>query len=398
MSGARDLEVHLRQLVGREPGEELAPGLRLVGASTECGPRLTFETDGAVVHVEVARLQPGRRCAATTRRLALSHRVEGDVPGDRTALGLRVCRAVAAAAAAREDAVLAALAREAELAEQTGESGARVREVEVGRLLECAGGGRYYTVTPYVGCLIGCKFCYAQGHVAETRALLGLPALPWGSFVDVRVNAPEVLADELMRLPAAPIKFCAVVSDPYHAIERRYRLTRRMLEVLRAAPATAGVLLLTRSGLVTRDIDVLAEIENVWVGVSLPTVDDAARRHFEPRAGSVAERLAALAACRAAGVRTFAVVQPMLPGPIDTLADALAQYAGSVHVGVLHGVEGAAAEFGDPRWTVAADDGWQRRQSAALVAACRERGVSLWTGELPPELDARTGAVSGRAG
>jgi hypothetical protein len=113
----------------------------------------------------------------------------------------------------------------------------------------------------------------------------------------------------------------------------------------------------------------------------VPTIDDDVRRHFEPRAGSVAERLGALAAFRAAKVRTFAIVQPLLPGPIAPLAD-----AGSVRVDVLSGVEGASAQFADPRWPYAADAGWQRDQAAALVAALRTRGVSLWTGELPPEL------------
>ena len=194
-------------------------------------------------------------------------------------------------------------------------------------------------------------------------------------------------------MPAAPIKFCAVVSDPYHAIERRYQLTRRMLTVLRAS--TAGVLLLTRSALVARDFDILSGITDVWVGVSLPTIDDAARRHFEPRAASVAERLRALAECRRVGVRTFAVVQPILPGPTLALADALAEHAGSVRVDVLHGVAGAEAEFADPRWSVAADAAWQRRQAAALTAALADRGVSLWTGELPPGLDGRATDVAG---
>ncbi|MCY1014127.1 hypothetical protein OV079_53170 [Nannocystis pusilla] len=115
-----------------------------------------------------------------TRRLGPSYRFDAAVAADGRALGVAVCRAVATAAAAREEAVLAALARDAEMAEETGdEPGARVRAVTVERLLERAEGGRYYTVTPYVGCLIGCRFCYAQSHVAETRALLGLPPAPW---------------------------------------------------------------------------------------------------------------------------------------------------------------------------------------------------------------------------
>lgn len=388
MPGARDLEVHLRALVGGlARGDELAPGLRLAEVTTECGPRLTFETGGTRVHVEVARLAAGRRSAVQTRRLGLSYRFDEVVSADLRALGVTVCRAVASAAAVREEAVLAALAHDAEMAEETGEEpGARVRAVTVERLLERAEGGRYYTVTPYVGCLIGCKFCYAQSHVAETRALLGLAPAPWGSYVDVRVNAPEVLAAELMTSPPAPIKFCAVVSDPYHAIERKQQLTRRMLLALRDAQWQAGVLLLTRSGLIERDLDVLPAIANAWAGISIPTIDEEARRHFEPRAASIPARLAALQACKAAGLRTFAIVQPLLPGPIAPLADALAECAGSVRVDVLHGVEGAEQEFAEPRWAAAGSLDWQREQAAALTAALHERGVPLWSGELPPGL------------
>ena len=398
MPPVRDLESHLRALVGGlAPGEELAPGLRLRDASSERGPRLTFQSGDAEIHVEIARLVAGRRHAVATRHLALSYRVEGRVEGTATdtsgeaarALGVSVCRAVAGAALRHEDAVLADIEREAQQARDADPSpDARVREVHVQRLLERVGDDArgHYTATPYVGCLIGCKFCYAQRHVAETRALLGLPDARWGSYVDVRVNAPEVLARELDVLPPRPVKFCAIVSDPYHAVERRQGLTRRMLEVLRDAPRPRGVLVLTRSALIERDAELLARVPLSWAGVSLPTVDDAARAHFEPRAASVPERLRALARCRDAGVRTFAIVQPLLPGSLEDLADALAARVSSARIDVLHGVEAASDDFADPRWAAAADPAWQAARAQALAAALRVRGVAVWSGELPPEL------------
>lgn len=376
MSGGLDVDAALLRLLGDlQPGDEVAPGLRFLDLRTECGPRLTLASASGEFDVEIARLLPGRRSAAQTRAFALSYRA-GDAPTSaRKAEGLAACRVLAARVARHEEEVLALL-RDADAP--------RVREVRVARLLERADAGRWYTVTPYVGCLIGCRFCYAQSHVAETRALLGLPPAPWGSYVDVRVNAPEVLAQELAALPPAPIKFCAVVSDPYHAVERRYGLTRRMLEVLRASEA--GVLILTRSALIERDLDVLAAVPKMWAGVSLPTLDDEVRRRFEPRASSVSERLGALRACRAAGVSTFAIVQPILPGPLDALADTLAGLATSVRVEVLHGVEGAADDFAGPEWAQAADPAWQHDRAEELRAALSARGVPLWSGELPPEL------------
>jgi DNA repair photolyase len=126
----------------------------------------------------------------------------------------------------------------------------------------------------------------------------------------------------------------------------------------------------------------------VWVGASIPTADDDVRRHFEPRAASVPERVEALTALRAAGIRTFAVVQPILPGPIDELAALLAGAVSSVTIDVLRGEELAAADFDDPRYTRARMDDWQQAQARELRGALAARGVLVWRGELPPELSA----------
>jgi DNA repair photolyase len=235
---------------------------------------------------------------------------------------------------------------------------------------------------------VGCRFCYAQSRVAEVRRLALLAQAPWGSYVDVRVNAPEVLASELERLPPLPIKFCPIVSDPYHPIERRYRVTRGCLEALGDAAIPRPVLVLTRCRLVERDLDVLAALPRAYVGVSIPTVDDEVRGHFEPRGASISERLALLATFARAGVGTFAVVQPILPGSIPALADALADRCGSVSIDVLRGEFGAAEEFADARFAHARDPAWQNARAAEMREALAARGVAVWEGELPPGLAA----------
>ncbi|MCA9610636.1 MAG: radical SAM protein, partial [Myxococcales bacterium] len=205
----------------------------------------------------------------------------------------------------------------------------------------------------------------------------------WGSYVDARVNVAEVLARELAVRPRHPIKLCPVVSDPYHAIEAKRGLTRACLEVLRDAPPRP-VFVLTRAALVARDLDLLAAIEGARLGFSLPTVDDAVRAWFEPRAASVDERLAVLREARAKGVETFAVVQPVLPGDTTALADALAEVASSVSLDVLRGEEAATALF--DAHPEARDEGWQRARVEALRAALTARGVRCWDGELPPDV------------
>jgi DNA repair photolyase len=245
---------------------------------------------------------------------------------------------------------------------------------------------RHHTLTPYVGCLVGCRFCYAQGRVGESRRMAGLPDVGWGSFVDARTNLPEVLERELESAPAWPLKFCPIVSDPYQAIERRLQLTRRCLEVLARAHTPRPVLVLTRTALVERDLDLIASLPGARVGVSLPTIDDEVRRHFEPRGASIAERLRVLERFRDAGVETFAVVQPQLPGDVDALADALARTVRSVSLDVLRDAFAAEDDFAPPAYQAARTAPWQAERAAAVARALEVRGVPCWTSELPPSL------------
>jgi len=370
-----DLRAHLLDLVGLPLGGEVG-GARLMAVSTELGLRYTFECGGRTLWIEVALADGKSPFAAREGPLCWSYRTDGD--GVDPALGLRLCQTLAARSRSRQAAVLSAIAREGTTAAP------RIREVRGGPLLELAGPShqRYLTVSPYVGCLIGCRFCYAQDRLADRRRLEGLPQVAWGSWVDVRVDAPELLAAELGTAPALPIKFCPIVSDPYQAVESRYRIVRACLEVLREHPRP--VLLLTRSSEIVHDIDVLRTLPQVWAGLSIPTFDDDVRRHFEPRGAAIGERFAALSALRAANIRTFAMVQPMLPGPIEPLADALGQTCDSVRIDVLHQIYGAAEDFA--RYDDSAADSWQMGQSAALAEALRARKVAIWPGELPAEL------------
>ena len=384
-----DLRSRLLSLV--EPtdiGGELVTGTRLTGVSTELGLRFTFEVGDDEIHVELEPAVDGRPHAVRTAQLMFSYRV-----GDRrrpvdSKLGIELCQAVADRAAARERAVLAAIERDAAAAREHTEGEQRVRKVEVESLLERAGTPkeRFYSLTPYVGCVVGCQFCYAQTRVGIVRRLEQLPALRWGSYVDIRYNAAEVLERELATLPVHPIKFCPIVSDPYQAVERKHRITRACLQTIASAERVFPTLVLSRCLEIVEDADLIASLPRAFAGVSVPTIDDDARRHFEPRAASIDERLRALDVLREAGVSTFAIVQPLFPGSLAGLADALARHVQSVRIDVLYGVEGAATQFADPRYSHCRDAAWQAEQASALAEALAERGVSVWPGELPPAL------------
>jgi DNA repair photolyase len=244
-----------------------------------------------------------------------------------------------------------------------------------------ADGVRFYTVNPYVGCLIGCGFCYAQTRVALVRRLMAIPELPWGRYVLYKENAAEVLARELDEKERLPVVFTPLVADVYQSVERKLSITRACLEVL--AERQVRAYLLTRSTLVLRDIEVLARIPRATVGFSIPTDDDAVALAYEPHASRVSERLQALGLLRARGLTTMAVVQPILAMNLYALADRLAEVCDFVRVDVYRpdALGGARLESTTPG---APSPPEQEATALALREALRARSVRLWDGQVPP--------------
>jgi DNA repair photolyase len=186
--------------------------------------------------------------------------------------------------------------------------GVTVREVECRTVLNHSPIGDY-SLNCYTGCVHACVYCYArfmQRFHPHTE--------PWGKFVDVKVNAAEVLARQLRRLPPGEV-FISSACDGWQPLERRYRLTRRCAELLLEAGFTLSIL--TKSELVLRDLDILAS-QNVRLGVTITTPDETLARRWEPKASSVAGRLRILREAKAAGLRTSMSIGPLLPGLSDT--------------------------------------------------------------------------------
>ncbi len=391
-----DLREHLSRLLApAQPGDEIAAGLILRDVSTEGGLRAKLGLDGGTVDVELAPVADATPHAARTKRFLLSYRTGEKSRPVEPDVGLRACDAVAALVASNEDRVVSSLESEARAVRESSEGGLRIRHVQVSRALDSSGtpADPYYLLNPYVGCLIGCRFCYAQAGVGLLRRLQGLAEVPWGSYVDVRVNLHQILARELDELDPLPVKFCPIVSDPYQAVERKERITRRCLEVMAQARRPFPPLVLTRSAAIVEDAPLLASIDGAWAGVSLPTIDDEVRRHFEPRGAPVQDRLRALQVLKEHGVRTFAIIQPMLPGSPEELADALASRVASVRLDVLYGVQGAEREFSDARWAHATEPEWQQQHLERLTTALAARGIATWPGELPPLSQRAPGAA-----
>jgi DNA repair photolyase len=133
---------------------------------------------------------------------------------------------------------------------------------------------------------------------------------PWGEFVDVKINAPELLAREVRKKKKGRV-WISGVCDAYQYVEQKYMLTRKCLEILveQGWPVTIQ----TKSPLVLRDIDILKRSADAEVGFTITTADEKVRRIFEPGAPAIAKRVEALGILHAEEISTFVMVAPMLP-------------------------------------------------------------------------------------
>ncbi|MEO1266782.1 MAG: PA0069 family radical SAM protein [Myxococcota bacterium] len=192
-----------------------------------------------------------------------------------------------------------------------------------------------YSLNPYRGCEHGCVYCYAR----PTHAYLGLsPGLDFETRLIAKVNAAELLRETLVdpRWIPTPITFSGV-TDPYQPIEREMELTRACLEVL--AEMHHPVSIITKSHLVTRDIDLLTELASaqaVAVMMSLTTLNGRLHQAMEPRASHPRRRLHTIQTLAEAGIPVGVMTAPLIPGLNDVempkilrmAADAGASFAG----------------------------------------------------------------------
>jgi DNA repair photolyase len=207
-------------------------------------------------------------------------------------------------------------------------------------------------VNPYRGCSHGCSYCYAR----PTHEYLGFSAgLDFETKILVKRDAPELLRTALSsrRWVPRPIMLSGN-TDAYQPAERRLRITRRCLEVL--AEFRNPVAITTKSYLVTRDIDLLAELaadQAAAVVVSVTTLRDEVQRRMEPRASAPGRRLGAIRVLADAGIPVGVMVAPVVPGLTDhelpsileAAADAGATYADYILLRLPHGVKDLFSEW-----------------------------------------------------
>jgi DNA repair photolyase len=193
------------------------------------------------------------------------------------------------------------------------------------------------SINPYRGCEHGCVYCFAR----PTHAYLDLsPGLDFETKLFAKTNAVERLRAELAKPSHVPTPIAlGINTDGWQPIERDYRLTRQLLEVL--ADTKHPVHIVTKSGLVTRDLDLLAPMarENlVHVHLSVTTLDNRLSAKLEPRAAAPHTRLKAIRALADAGVPTGVLVAPVIPALTDHMLEDIlgaAREAGAASAGYV---------------------------------------------------------------
>jgi DNA repair photolyase len=166
-----------------------------------------------------------------------------------------------------------------------------------------------YVINPYTGCTHGCIYCYANfmrrftGHREK-----------WGDFVDVKINAPDLVSESFKKYRGKAITIGSVC-DPYQPAEKEYKITRKLLEKLIVFPCRFDII--TKSDLVVRDIDLLKRFSEIIVAFSFSSFDDKIRKEIEPGAPSPRRKFEALKKLSKFGIKTAVFISPIFPEITD---------------------------------------------------------------------------------
>lgn len=345
----------------------LPEGWAVTEVADDQGPTVLAQSDSEHLAIALDRFDAGRPCYARTERFNLWYSSVGRGSAVLSSDGRGAVDAVVAAVRRIEPGLPQVAAGEVGRA-------ARLRTIHVARALFRESPGVYW-FNPYIGCTIGCPVCNSVDRAEFSRVFDGLAREPWGRWVDVKANAPAVLATELRHLAPGWVRFCPIVADPYQPAERRFRITR---QALTAMVGTGFVpILLSRCGLLLEDLDLICQFPEALVGFSVPTDDDRVRAIFEPGADAIETRIAALAALRAAGVRTYAILQPMLPMNPDRLVELVAPHVQAVVIGPLQERQRAAPLYREAGYGECLNPAWDRAQFERLAAGFAAAGIPV---------------------
>lgn len=195
---------------------------------------------------------------------------------------------------------------------------------------------------------------------------------PWGEFVDLKVNAPELLRKQLSRARRGTI-WIASVCDPYQPLEQKFLLTRKCLKEI--ITVQFPVFIQTKSDLVVRDLDLLGELKELEIGFSLATDNDRIAALFEPGASSVTRRVKALEKIKVRNIRTFVFIGPLLPLNPSRLINMVSGLVDKIFIDRLNYAEQFFKFYLQHGLEKFYQESYFRQTGAELEALAREKGI-----------------------
>ncbi len=261
-----------------------------------------------------------------------------------------------------------------------------IEEVQAKSILNPTGGflATYtHSLNAYQGCAFGknsCPYCYVRAMPVQRFS-----GKPWGDWVKAKINAPELLRQELEKARRKGTFgslriFMSTATDPYQGAEARLKITRGLLEVFAEAGDFGLLVVQTRSPLVERDADLLAQLgSRAWLSLTIETNREKVRQQITPASPSVERRLATLEKMKLAGIRVQAAISPVLPCDAEEFAELVAPRATRAVVDTLIHGDGAggrrSAELGMPQLlrSLGYSDWLREEAHVPLFEALRER-------------------------
>ena len=223
-----------------------------------------------------------------------------------------------------------------------------------------------FVINPYQGCTFACTYCYAAFFVPEEEQ-----RERWGQWVRVKTNAIARLRNSRQNLHGKTVLMSSA-TDPYQPIEAKLKLTRSLLPIL--AKRGANLAVLSRSPLVTRDIDLFQTFDQINVTMSITTDSDEVRKRFEPQCASIDRRFEAITQLSRQGFRTRINVAPLLPlNDPRSFADRIRESGVSrVHINTFHESSGPfASGTRQPALAIAKEMGWTEKRRERVLAELR---------------------------
>ena len=182
-----------------------------------------------------------------------------------------------------------------------------IKEVKCAHALTRGSFNGELSINPYIGCSHACAYCYARFMKRFTTH-----EGDWGSFIDIKTNIAELLAEEAGKLKSKDkVIYIGTATDPYQPIEKFYKLTRKILEIL--GGIENKVRIMTKSHLVLRDLDIIKNNTNISVNITVNNLNEKWTMLTEPKASSLNKRLDAIKKLSDNGVDVCMMMGPWWP-------------------------------------------------------------------------------------